>query len=204
MIFYMYANRGDWSMEEIILHNDVVLLRKMTLEDVEGIYEVALDDRIWTYTTYTIKTLSDIQKYVEDTLKRSEAGLEYPFVIIDRQTNKIVGCTRYYNIDASHKRLELGFTWITPTYWRTAINTNAKFLLLQYCFEQLKFYRLQFAADERNERSRKAILRIGAKSEGILRKHMICKDGFNRNSAIFSVIDEDWPETKEHLGKIIN
>lgn len=188
---------------DVILQNEVVLLRAMTNEDVEAIYNVAVDDRIWTYTTYNVKTLSDAKKYVSDTLKRKEMGLEYPFVIIDRKTNQIVGSTRFYNIDASHKRLELGYTWITPTYWRTAINTNAKYLLLQYCFEHLKYQRLQFAADERNERSCNAILRIGAKKEGILRKHMICKDGFNRNSVIFSVIDEDWEQTKKHLETII-
>lgn len=190
-------------MKSIILENEEVLLRRMTRDDIEGIFEVAVDDRIWTYTHYDVQTLSDAQFYVEDTLKRAETGLEYPFVIIDKVTSKIVGSTRFYSIDETNKRLEIGFTWITPSYWRTAINTNCKLLLLQYCFEQLGWNRVQIVADERNTRSCTAILRIGAKSDGILRKHMVCKDGFIRNTAVFSVIKEEWQETKLHLENLL-
>lgn len=190
-------------MQTVILQNDQVILRELTKKDAHAILKVAVDERLWTYTKYNIKTLADAEAYVKEALKGLQSGLEYPFVIIDRQTNQIVGSTRFYHIDAYHRRLELGYTWITPTYWRTAINTNVKYLLLQYCFEELQFNRLQFAADERNTRSCNAILRLGAKSEGVLRKHMICKDGFHRNSAIFSVIDDDWGEVKQHLQSLL-
>lgn len=190
-------------MQDILLQNEAVLLRKMTLEDTQAIYEIAMDERIWTYTQYTINNLTDVQRYVENVIESSVDGSQYPFVIIDRQTNKIVGSTRYYNIDQANKRLELGYTWITPSYWRTNINTNCKYLLLEYCFEQLSFHRLQLAADERNVRSCTAMKRIGAKQEGTLRKHMICKDGFHRNSVIFSFIDEDWIETKRQLQSLL-
>lgn len=190
-------------MKSIILQNKEVLLRRMTLDDVEGIFDVAVDERIWTYTHYGVQTLSDARFYVEDTLKRAESGLEYPFVIIDKATDKIVGSTRFYSIDETNKRVEIGFTWITPSYWRTATNTNCKYLLLAYCFEKWGLNRVQIVADERNTRSCNAILRIGAKSDGVLRKHMICKDGFVRNTAVFSVIQEEWQETKAHLQNLL-
>lgn len=190
-------------MQNIILQNEAVLLRKMTLEDTQAIADIAMDERIWTYTQYTVENSTDVQNYVKSVLASSLDGSQYPFVIIDRHTNKIVGSTRYYNIDSVNKRLELGYTWITPSYWRTNINTNCKYLLLEYCFEQLGYHRLQLAADERNIRSCTAMKRIGAIQEGTLRKHMICKDGYHRNSVIFSFIDDDWVETKLHIQSLL-
>lgn len=190
-------------MQNIILQNEAVLLRKMTLEDTQAIADIAMDERIWTYTQYTVENSTDVQNYVKSVLASSLDGSQYPFVIIDRHTNKIVGSTRYYNIDSVNKRLELGYTWITPSYWRTNINTNCKYLLLEYCFEQLGYHRLQLAADERNIRSCTAMKRIGAIQEATLRKHMICKDGYHRNSVIFSFIDDVWVETKLHIQSLL-
>ena len=136
-------------------------------------------------------------------MKIKEAGMEYPFVILDAQTNQIVGATKLMDISESHQRGEIGFTWLTPKYWRTHINTSCKFLLLQYCFEQLGWQRVQIKTDHENKQSQKAIERIGATFEGILRNHMIRKDGTTRHTYMYSIISEVWPDVQAHLIKLM-
>lgn len=184
------------------LHNVQVILKPMEKTDIEGIFEVAIHSEIWSYLSVTLKTFSDVQKYVETALKNKESGTEFPFVIIDPKTNKIIGSTKFMAIDPKHHHLEIGFTWLTPAYWRTAMNTNCKYLLLQYCFEVLHLNRVQIKTDYENIRAQKAIERIGAQKEGILRNHMIRKDGTTRDTVMYSVINEDWVEVKEQLEKI--
>ncbi|MEK4229476.1 GNAT family N-acetyltransferase [Solibacillus sp. FSL H8-0538] len=189
--------------QDIILENDVVLLRRMTMDDVDSIALVGLDERIWPYLSVTLRTREDVEQYVKIAVTNQITDTEYPFVIIEKQTGKLVGSTRFMNISEQHKHLEIGSTWLIPNVWRTAINTNCKYLLLHYCFEELGLKRVQIKTDDENMRSKLAIARIGAKFEGILRQHMIRKDGTMRNTAMFSVVCSEWPETKGHIQKLL-
>ncbi|RHW38415.1 N-acetyltransferase [Lysinibacillus yapensis] len=186
------------------LENELVKLRPMEKEQVEEIYLAARHNDIWTFMSIEIQTLEDAQKYVDSCLKLKDTGTEMPFVIIDQQTNEIIGATKLMDIQQSHKRGEIGFTWLTPNYWRTAVNTNCKYLLLTYCFEVLGWQRVQIKTDHENHRSQKAIERIGAKKEGILRNHMIRKNGTTRHTVMYSITSDEWPETKKHMEELLN
>lgn len=186
-------------MKSIELRNEVVTLRAIEKADEDAIYEAGHYAEIWQYMSSKIESRSDANTYIEDLHNKMAAGNQYTFAIIDSKTNELIGSTRFYNIDEANKSVEIGYTWLTPTVWRTSINTNCKYLLLDYCFEKWRLNRVQIVADERNERSCNAIKRIGAVQEGILRKHMIRADGFVRNSVVFSIIKEDWPQVKMNL-----
>ena len=186
-------------MTTIRLENELVLLRLMTMEDAQAIAEVAIDERIWEHIAYTLETDVDINQYVAEQIRLVEQGERLVFVIIDKITNRIIGSTSMYEISTHHARCEIGSTWLTPTYWRTAVNTNCKYLLLQYIFEQLKLERVQLKTDNLNERSQNAIERIGAKFEGRLRSHMRRKDNSMRDTMLYSIIRDEWPEVKALL-----
>lgn len=186
-------------METIQLYGDAVVLRPMTKNDVDGIYACCQDERIWTHMLDTLKTKEDVQTYIEQALVNRETGTEYPFVIVLRATNEIIGSTRFSDIATAHKRLEIGHTWLHPSFWRTNINTECKYLLLSYCFSQLQFQRVQLKTGHENSQSQKAIERIGAKKEGVLRNHMIRPNGTVRHTVMYSVIEEDWPEVKQRI-----
>ena len=186
-------------MNTIILENDVVQLRPIELGDVEGILEAASDPKVWTHMSDTLLTKAAVLDYIEKAVKEREAGQSHKFVIISKETGKIIGSTTFFDISSEHKRLEIGHTWLTPSYWRTNINTNCKYLLLMYCFEQWGMHRVQIKTDHENLRSQKAIERLGATKEGVLRNHMIRKDGTIRHTVMYSVIKEDWPEMKRNF-----
>ncbi len=186
------------------MENKIVKLKPMEMEDVDDIFAVACYDEIWTHMSITVKNREDVIKYVESALTLKKAGVEFPFVIIDAFTNKIIGATKLMDINEHHKRGEIGFTWLTPDYWRTSINTNCKYLLLTYCFEHLGWQRVQIKTDHENIRSQKAIERIGAKKEGVLRNHMIRKDGTSRHTVMFSITSDEWTkEIKAHLENLL-
>ena len=123
----------------------------------------------------------------------------FPFAIIDRASGTLVGSTRYYDISQTNRSLEIGSTWLTPRAWRTAVNTECKYLLLKHCFESLGTIRVQLKTDSRNLRSQKAIERLGASKEGILRNHMILPNGYIRDSVYYSIIEQEWPAIKGRL-----
>lgn len=190
-------------MKKTILENKFILIREMELDDGEGIFAASRDKIIWRHMTQNIDTIEDAVQYVQKALMAKEQGAEIPFVIIDRNTNKIIGSTRFLDVHFEHKRLEIGSTWINPSQWRTAVNTNCKYLLLCYCFEELQLQRVQLKTDHENLRSQKAIERIGAKKEGILRNHMIRPDGTIRHTVMYSITSEEWPAVKEHLQQLM-
>ena len=132
-------------------------------------------------------------------LEGRDAGTVMPFVIASRDTGDIVGCTRFWKIDRRNRKLEIGHTWLGKSVQRTGVNTEAKCLLLTYAFEVMAAVRVQFTTDELNERSREAILRLGAKQEGVVRHERIMPDGRKRNSVRFSIIDDEWPDVKARL-----
>lgn len=190
-------------MENIVLVNDIVTLRTMELTDIEAIFEAGNFSEIWTHLAITIASREDAAQFVEQSLVNQALGKEHPFVIIDNKTNRIIGGTKLMNLDQTHKRIDLGYSWLTPAYWRSPINSNCKYLLMQYCFEVLQLNRVQIQADERNIRSRTAIARLGLTQEGIFRDYMIRKDGTIRNSVIFSAIRPEWPAMKLHIEQLL-
>ncbi len=188
----------------VTLEGRHVRLEPLTLAHVPGLAAVGCDDRIWKLMLYgMIRTEVDMRAWVEDLLHRQQQGTDLPFAVIFRETGKVVGATRYMEIRLAHRSLEIGGTWYAVDYQRTAVNTETKYLLLEYAFETLGCIRVQFKADIRNERSWRAIERIGAVREGILRNQYILQDGTCRDSVYYSILDREWLGVKERLGKML-
>ncbi|MQR89268.1 GNAT family N-acetyltransferase [Bacillus megaterium] len=165
----------------------------------QELYEAAKSKEIWEHLPVKVHSLSDMKRLIESALKAKQEGRELPFAVFDIESHAIVGSTRFLDISLPNKSVEIGWTWYHPSVWRTRVNTECKYLLLKYCFEELKFHRVQFKTDVRNNRSRKAIKRLGATEEGISRKHMVLPDGYVRDSVIFSIIDDEWRLVKKRL-----
>ncbi|AHN20249.1 MULTISPECIES: GNAT family N-acetyltransferase [Lysinibacillus] len=182
-----------------MVENNVVLLRPLVREDSPALLAAGSYPEIWSYMSTTIEDESDVHNFVENALSNKNLMKEYPFVIVDKLSGQIIGSTRFMDIDSKHQRLEIGTTWLTPSFWRTAVNTNCKYLLLTYCFEVLGLQRVQIKTDHDNLRSQKAIERIGATKEGVLRNHMIRKDGSTRHTVMYSITLQEWPKVKAHL-----
>lgn len=186
-----------------MLENNVVLLRALVREDSQALLVAGSYPEIWSYMSTTIEDKSDVHNFVENALSNKRLMKEYPFVIVDKLSGQIIGSTRFMDIDSKHQRLEIGTTWLTPSFWRTAVNTNCKYLLLTYCFEVLGLKRVQIKTDHDNIRSQKAIERIGATKEGVLRNHMIRKDGSTRHTVMYSITLQEWPEVKARLEMLL-
>ncbi|WNS78217.1 GNAT family protein [Domibacillus sp. DTU_2020_1001157_1_SI_ALB_TIR_016] len=170
---------------------------------IRGLWEAGGHQDIWTHLPQHIKTLQEMSQFVEDALTAKETGAEYPFVVIERKTGKIIGTTRFLAISQAHKSLEIGWTWFRPSVWGTPVNKECKHLLLRYCFHELGMIRVQFKTDDRNIRSQKAIERLGAVKEGTLRNHMIRRDGSYRHSVFYSIIASEWPAAeREFFGSL--
>jgi RimJ/RimL family protein N-acetyltransferase len=184
----------------ITLEGKFVRLEPLSEAHVPGLALVGIDDRIWQYMVYTrIHTEDDMRKWVLNLLDGQSAGSDLPFAVIHLVSGRVAGATRYLDIRPAHRALEIGGTWYGLEFQRTIVNTECKFLLLRYAFETLGTIRVQFKADLRNERSLRALERIGAKREGILRNHMVLPDGVRRDSVFYSIIDGEWPGVKERL-----
>jgi RimJ/RimL family protein N-acetyltransferase len=185
--------------EPVTLEGSVVRLEPLSVDHLPGLERVGLDPAIWRWFLTEITTPADMRAYVEAALAAAADGREVPFTSIERASGTIIGGTRYLNIDAHHRRLEIGYTWLAPAWQRTAANTEAKLLQMTYAFDVLGALRVEFKTDSLNERSRAALLGIGATEEGVFRNHMLTDAGRRRHSAYYSVIDEDWPRVREHL-----
>jgi len=159
----------------------------------------AADGAMWESKVTTIPSPESARAYVDQALKELAAGASLPFVTIDGASGKVVGSTRYMNIEPPHRRLEIGTTWIGKSFQRTAINTEAKYLMLRHAFETLKCIAVDLRTHEKNAQSRAAIERLGAKIDGLLRNHRIMPDGSLRNTAAYSIIDTEWPAVKARL-----
>ena len=142
---------------------------------------------------------ADLQAFMDAALAAQSVGREQAFATIERSSGRVVGSTRYMNIEPAHRRLEIGYTWLAPAWQKTAINSEAKLLMLEHAFEQLGANRVEFKTNALNEPSRKALAGIGAQFEGIFRRHMIVQHGVSRDSAYYSVIVDDWPAVRRHL-----
>ena len=186
-------------VEPVILQGRHVRLEPLTPEHAAGLAEVGLDEDLWKWIPTPVCTPEEMSAYVQTALQDQAAGTTLPFALIERSSGRTVGSTRYANIERVHHRLEIGWTWVARPWQRTAINTEAKYLLLRHAFETLKCMRVELKTDSLNERSRAAILRIGASQEGIFRNHMMTATGRIRHSVYFSIVDSEWPEVKARL-----
>jgi RimJ/RimL family protein N-acetyltransferase len=186
-------------VEPMILEGKFVKLEPMQLEHVDALAEVGLEESLWKWIPTQCKTREDMENYVRLALSDQERGIALPFVTIEQASGTVIGSTRFGNIDVANKRAEIGWTWINPKWQRTVVNTEAKFLMLSHAFETWKCIRVELKTDALNEKSRNAILRIGAKEEGIFRKHMITSTGRYRDTVYFSVLDSEWPTVKQRL-----
>lgn len=197
------VTRQPMMVSPVTLEGRHVRLEPLSMAHHAGFCEVGLDEELWRITTSLVRTPEDLRRYIETALAWQRNGVALPFATIHRESGKVVGSTRFANIDLANRRLEIGWTWIARPWQRTAVNTEAKYLMLGHAFERLGAMRVEFKTDVLNERSRAALLRIGARQEGIFRNHMILESGRVRDSVYFSIIDREWPEVKAGLeGKL--
>src|SRR4051812_6426283 len=174
-----------------------VRLEPMRPDHAEGLFAASREERIWDYLpTAWPTTLDEMRGWLEWTLQQQASGSRVPFVVIDAAKEAVLGSTSYLDISEPDRHLEIGWTWYNPSVWRSRVNTECKYLLLRHAFETLGCVRVQWRADERNQRSRTAILRLGAQFEGILRKDRALHDGYVRSSAFYSMLDDEWPARK--------
>ena len=187
-------------VKPVVLTGKHVRLEPLTDAHVPGLAEIGIGQNFWHFMLYgDMNTEADIRNWVLDILGRAEKGTDLPFVAIDLASGHVAGATRYLNIMLNDRGLEIGGTWYGTEFQRTVINTECKYLLMTHAFETLGAIRVQLKTDSRNERSQRAIERIGAKKEGVLRNHMILPDGYIRHSVFYSVLDTEWPDVKKNL-----
>ncbi len=186
-------------VEPVVLEGGVVRLEPMAVGHLEGLWEAGKDEGLWRLIPTNVASIDDMRRYMETAFADRDRGSALPFVTVEKVTGKVIGSTRLGNIDAAHRRAEIGWTWITPAFQRTAVNTEAKLLMLTHAFETWKCIRVELKTDALNERSRAAIKRLGATEEGIFRNHMITESGRFRDSVYFSIIETEWPTVKEDL-----
>ncbi len=186
----------------ITLEGQYVRLEALTLEHADELFLVARDDEIWRYMPVpTPRNVEDVRSWIQDALTKQAAGEMRPFAVIDRASGNAIGSTRFLDISARDRHVEIGWTWYGRAYWRTPINTESKYLLLKHAFEDLGCIRVALKTDSRNERSQRAIERIGAVREGILRRVVIMHDGYQRSSVYYSILDDEWARVKAELEK---
>jgi len=188
-----------WITHPTILHGESVELLPLQREYFEELYAVAADPKLWEFIPMNSSVRETFDIVYNAALVERERGSQYPFVVYHKPTKKLIGSTRFLDILPKDKKLEIGYTWITREYWGTGINFECKLLLLTHCFDVLGVRRVQIKTDENNLRSRKAIEKIGGYFEGILRKDKIKENGLSRNSAYFSITDDEWEVAKQKI-----
>jgi N-acetyltransferase len=189
----------------VTLTGRYALLEPLSEAHIPGLAEVGVGQDFWHFMLYgDMNTEADMRNWVLDILGRAEKGTDLPFVAIDLASGRVAGATRYLNMMPKDRGLEIGGTWYGMDFQRTVINTECKYLLMSYAFEKLGAIRVQLKTDSRNERSQRAIERIGAKKEGVLRNHMILPDGYFRHSVFYSVLDTEWPDVKKNLEEMMD
>jgi RimJ/RimL family protein N-acetyltransferase len=184
----------------IILKGKNVRLEPLAVTHIPDLVQVGLDEKIWHYMRYgKVETEEQLSAWVQELLELQEQGTDLPFAVIHQASGNAIGCTRYLHIDPPNRSVEIGGTWYGLAYQGTLVNTECKYLLLKHAFESLACIRVLFKADLRNQRSQRAIERLGAVKEGVLRNHMILPDGHIRDSVIYSLLPEEWPQVKQKL-----
>ena len=178
----------------VMLEGAYLRLEPLTSVHLAGLAEVGLDEELWRWIPTPVRTQEEMAAYIEAALGEQERGESLPFAIADKTTGRAIGSTRYGNIDRTHHRVEIGWTWVAREWQRTAMNTEAKYLLLRHAFETLGCIRVELKTDSLNARSRAAIFR----------NHMITASGRIRHTVYFSIIDSEWPAAKARLEAILS
>ena len=187
------------NLSTVVLEGHYVRLEPLTQAHAAPLVAAAADGDLWKTSVTIIPAAPGINDYIDAALNGQAAGKELPFVIVSKPANRVVGTTRFYDISVADRKAAIGYTWLAQTAQRTPINTEAKLLLLTHAFETWRCVRVELITDVLNEQSRAAILRLGAKQEGILRKHLILPSGRVRDSVFFSITDDEWPAVKSKL-----
>ena len=191
------AGPGRW-VQPVTLEGRFVRLEPLGPQHAASLAELGLEPEVWRWMPAPVTTPAEMGAFVEAALVEADAGRMVPFATIDRSTGRAVGSTRFLSIEPAHRRLEIGFTWLARPWQRSAVNSEAKLLMLGHAFERLGALRVEFKTDSRNEQSRRALAGIGATEEGTLRRHMITAAG-RRDSVYFSVIVDEWPQVRRRL-----
>jgi N-acetyltransferase len=189
----------NWISHPVILEGKMVKLVPLESAHFNELIAISRNKKIWEFLTVDGSDENTITTELKSALLKRMDGTEYPFTIIDKKSGKIIGSTRYIDIHPQYRKLEIGWTWNDPDYWGKGHNSECKLLLLTYAFETLKCIRVQLKTSDKNIRSQTAIKKIGGKLEGTLRNERILYNGTKRNSVMFSIIDEEWPEVKNNL-----
>jgi N-acetyltransferase len=190
-------------IEPVTLEGRHVRLEPLSQTHAAELSEVGLAEELWRWIPTPVRTPEEMSAYIATALEEQARSVSLPFALIEKSGNRGIGSTRYGNIDRTHHRVEIGWTWVAPAWQRTAVNTEAKYLLLRHAFETLGCIRVELKTDSLNERSRAAILRIGAREEGTFRNHMITASGRIRHTVYFSIVDAEWPEVKARLQSML-
>ena len=186
-------------IEPVTLQGRHIRLEPLTPDHHGGLCDIGLDPDLWRWIPFQVRSRDEMLAYIRQALQWQTDGTALPFATVEQSSGRVVGCTRYMNIDKPNRHVEIGSTWVGKPWQRTVVNTEAKYLMLRHAFETLGCIRVELKTDALNQRSRNAILRIGAVQEGIFRKHVVCWDGRLRDSVWFSIVDSEWPEVKARL-----
>jgi len=194
----------EMNVAPVMLEGSHVRLEPLAKAHLAGLAQAGLEEELWRWIPVPVRTVEEMAAYIETALQEQERGVSLPFALMEKATGRAIGSTRYGNIDRTHHRVEIGWTWVAREWRRTAVNTEAKYLLLKHAFEMLGCIRVELKTDSLNEKSRAAILRIGAKEEGIFRNHMITVSGRIRHTVYFSIVDSEWPAVKARLESLLH
>ena len=186
-------------IEPVTLQGAIATLEPLAVDHEAALAKAAADGELWRLWYTTVAPPSRMRDYIATALDMQERLGALPFVVRENATGDIVGCTRYFNVDAANRRLEIGHTWYARRVQRTGLNTECKLMLLGHAFETLKCIAVEFRTHWFNHASRTAIARLGAKQDGVLRNHQLMPDGARRDTVVFSIIDGEWPAVKQHL-----
>jgi len=198
---YMTTGAAHTNLPTLI--GPTIELRPLEKAHRDALLEASADGELWNMKVTVVPGPDTIDNYIAAALAGRDSGSVMPFVIVRRESGEVLGSTRFWKIDRINRKLEIGHTWLRASAQRSGVNTEAKYLLLVHAFDVLSAVRVQFTTDELNSKSRAAILRIGAKQEGIVRHERIMPDGRKRNSVRFSIIDTEWPQVKDSLERMM-
>lgn len=186
-------------IEQHVLEGAQVRLEPLTRDHLPALERIAFDSRIWRYMTSRVETTQDLEAWLEAALKAADTGTQLPWVTVLKHGNRIVGSTRFIDLDLHHRTVEIGHTWITPELHERGVNPEAKLLQLEYAFDTLGLNRVAFKTHHENLQSQAAISKLGAVYEGTFRNHYVMPDGSLRHSVWFSITKEDWPKVRAGL-----
>ena len=193
-----------WPLEPVTLEGRIVRLEPLSRDHLDGLADVAFDPDLWRWTLAGPVDGAALEAWLDAAIANRAAGTELPFATIEKASGRPIGSSRYLSIVPEHRRLEIGWTWVARDRQRSGVNREAKLLMLEHAFERIGCQRVEFKTHARNEQSRAALAGIGATFEGIFRKHMLGRDGQVRDSAYFSITDDEWPAVKARLRESVD